>query len=65
MESHQQLPEKHHLPFPLLADEDAAVSKLYGVYKQKNVYGKKYDGHRAHDVRDRQDRADRDRSIRR
>jgi peroxiredoxin Q/BCP len=44
MASHQQFREKHRLPFPLLADEDAAVSKLYGVYKQRNLYGKKYMG---------------------
>ena len=44
MESHQAFRDKHHLPFPLLVDEDAAVSKLYGVYKQKNLYGKKYMG---------------------
>ena len=44
MESHQQFQGKHHLPFPLLSDEDAAVSKMYGVYKQRNLYGKKYMG---------------------
>ena len=44
MESHQHFRDKHKLPFPLLMDEDAAVSKLYGVYKQKNLYGKKYMG---------------------
>ena len=44
MESHQAFRDKHHLPFPLLVDEDATVSKLYGVYKQKNLYGKKYMG---------------------
>ena len=32
------------LPFPLLSDEDAAVSKAYGVYKEKSMYGKKYWG---------------------
>lgn len=41
MDSHLKFKEKHRLPFTLLSDEDAAVSKLYGVYKQKNVYGKK------------------------
>ena len=41
MEAHLKFKEKHRLPFTLLSDEDAAVSKLYGVYKQKNVYGKK------------------------
>ncbi len=44
MESHQHFREKQKLTFPLLADEDAAVSKTYGVYKQKNLYGKKYMG---------------------
>lgn len=41
METHLKFKEKHKLPFPLLSDEDATVSKMYGVYKQKNVYGKK------------------------
>jgi peroxiredoxin Q/BCP len=44
MESHQHFREKHKLPFPLLVDEDASVSKMFGVYKQKNLYGKKYMG---------------------
>ncbi len=44
LESHQHFRDKQKLPFPLLSDEDAAVSKLYGVYKQKNLYGKKYLG---------------------
>ena len=44
LESHAKFREKHKLPFPLLADVDAAVSKMYGVYKQKNLYGKKYMG---------------------
>jgi len=44
MESHLAFRDHHKLPFPLLSDEDATVSKLYGVYKQKNLYGKKYMG---------------------
>jgi len=44
MDSHLKFRDKHHLPFPLLSDEDAAVAKLYGVYKMKNLYGKKYMG---------------------
>jgi peroxiredoxin Q/BCP len=44
LESHRHFQEKQKLPFPLLSDEDAAVSKLYGVYKQKNLYGKKHLG---------------------
>lgn len=43
-ESHQKFIKKFGLPFPLLSDEDARVSKAYGVYKQKNMYGKKYWG---------------------
>jgi peroxiredoxin Q/BCP len=43
-ESHQKFIKKYGLPFPLLSDEDAAVSKAYGVYKEKNMYGKKYWG---------------------
>ncbi len=41
IESHLKFQEKHKLPYPLLADEEASVSKSYGVYKQKNLYGKK------------------------
>jgi thioredoxin-dependent peroxiredoxin len=44
LESHQHFKEKQKLPFTLLSDEDAAVSKLFGVYKQKNLYGKKHLG---------------------
>ena len=44
IDSHLKFRDKHKLPFPLLSDEDASVSKMYGVYKQKNLYGKKYLG---------------------
>ncbi len=44
LESHQHFRDKQKLPFPLLSDPDATVSKMYGVYKQKNLYGKKYLG---------------------
>ncbi|CAB3393867.1 peroxiredoxin with versatile activity [Kyrpidia spormannii] len=39
--SHKKFAEKYQLPFPLLSDEDAAVSTAYGVYKEKTRYGKK------------------------
>lgn len=39
--SHQQFADKYKLPFPLLADTDNMVSRAYGVYKEKNLYGKK------------------------
>ena len=42
--SHQKFIDKYRLPFSLLSDEDAAVSKAYGTYKLKNMYGKKYWG---------------------
>lgn len=42
--SHQKFAEKYGLPFPLLADTDTTVSQLYGVWKEKNLYGKKYLG---------------------
>jgi len=43
-ESHQKFIKKYGLPFPLLSDEDASISKSYGVYKEKNMYGRKYWG---------------------
>jgi thioredoxin-dependent peroxiredoxin len=44
LSSHQKFAEKYGLPFPLLADTDTTVSQLYGVWKEKNMYGKKYLG---------------------
>ena len=44
VDSHVKFREKFKLPFELLADEDAAVSKAFGVYKKKNLYGKSYMG---------------------
>ena len=35
---------KYELPFTLLADSDHAVAELYGVWKEKMNYGKKYMG---------------------
>ena len=43
-ESHQKFKRKFKLPFPLLVDSRAAVSKAYGVYKEKNMYGRKFWG---------------------
>ncbi len=36
--------EKLGLPFPLLSDEGALVQKAWGVWKEKNMYGKKVMG---------------------
>ncbi len=35
---------KYGLSFPLLADEDHAVSEAYGVWVQKSMYGRQYMG---------------------
>ncbi len=43
-ESHQKFTKKFGLPFALLSDEDATISKAYGVYKEKNMYGRKHWG---------------------
>jgi peroxiredoxin Q/BCP len=42
--SHQKFKQKFALPFTLLSDEGAAVSKAYGVYKKKSMYGRSYWG---------------------
>lgn len=36
--------KKYDLPFALLADEDKAAAQAYGVWKEKNLYGKKVMG---------------------
>ena len=42
--SHQKFKSKHNLPFPLVADIDHKVVNDYGVWGEKNMYGKKYMG---------------------
>jgi thioredoxin-dependent peroxiredoxin len=39
--SHVKFREKYGLPFTLLADPDHEVAELYGVWVEKNAYGKK------------------------
>jgi thioredoxin-dependent peroxiredoxin len=39
--SHEKFTDKFDLPFPLLSDEDHAVAEKYGVWVEKNMYGKK------------------------
>jgi peroxiredoxin Q/BCP len=41
---HEKFKEKYHLPFPLLADEDFAVAKMYGAYGEKSFMGRKMEG---------------------
>lgn len=42
--SHRKFRDKFALPFPLLADEDHAVAQAYGVWGEKSMYGRKYQG---------------------
>ncbi|AIM38805.1 thioredoxin-dependent thiol peroxidase [Sphingobacterium sp. SG20118] len=42
--SHQKFISKHELPFQLLVDEDQKIVNDYGVWVEKNMYGKKYMG---------------------
>ena len=42
--SHEKFRDKFSLPFPLLADEDHAVAEAYGVWGEKSMYGRKYQG---------------------
>jgi peroxiredoxin Q/BCP len=39
--SHASFKAKHGLPFTLLADPDHKVAERYGVWVEKNTYGKK------------------------
>jgi peroxiredoxin Q/BCP len=39
--SHVKFKEKYSLPFTLLADPDHHVAEDYGVWKERNLYGKK------------------------
>jgi peroxiredoxin Q/BCP len=42
--SHTKFAEKYGLSFPLLSDEKKEAITLYGVWKEKSMYGKKYFG---------------------
>jgi len=42
--SHQKFIAKHNLPFTLLADTEQKIVEAYGVWGEKNMYGKKYMG---------------------
>ncbi len=44
VESHEKFKAKYDLPFTLLADTEHAVAELYGVWKEKSMYGRKYMG---------------------
>ena len=41
MAKHDKFTAKHDLTVPLLSDEDGSVTEAYGVWVEKNMYGKK------------------------
>jgi len=42
--SHKKFEEKYELPFTLIEDPDKKIIEKYGVWGEKNMYGKKYMG---------------------
>jgi len=42
--SHVKFRDKYQLPFPLLVDEDNTISKAYGVWGDKSMYGRVFKG---------------------
>ncbi len=42
--SHQKFVTKYELPFTLISDTDKKIVEAYGVWVEKNMYGKKYMG---------------------
>ena len=44
VESHCKFIDKYDLNFQLLADKDHKIAEKYGIWVEKNMYGKKYWG---------------------
>lgn len=44
VKSHKNFSEKYSLPFPLIADTEKEILKLYGAYGEKKMYGKTVTG---------------------
>lgn len=42
--SHKKFESKYELPFTLIADADKKIVEAYGVWVEKNTYGKSYMG---------------------
>lgn len=42
--SHKNFADKYNLPFPLIADPDKKIIKDYGVWGEKKMYGRTYEG---------------------
>ncbi|MEO8568517.1 MAG: thioredoxin-dependent thiol peroxidase [Ginsengibacter sp.] len=41
---HKKFEEKYNLPYTLIADPDKKIIEKYGVWGEKNLYGRKYMG---------------------
>jgi thioredoxin-dependent peroxiredoxin len=44
IESHKKFEARHELPFTLIADPEKKIIELYGVWGEKQFYGRKYMG---------------------
>ncbi len=44
VKSHKKFEEKYDLPFPILADTEKKVLKMYDALGEKSMFGKKYIG---------------------
>ena len=44
VKSHQRFKAKHDLPFILLSDTEGKVLELYGVWKERSMYGRTFMG---------------------
>lgn len=42
--SHQKFSSKYQLPFTLISDSEKSIVNAYGVWVEKNMYGKKHMG---------------------
>lgn len=44
VKSHDKFKKDHELNFPLVSDEDKKIVSDYGVWVEKSMYGRKYEG---------------------
>ena len=42
--SHEKFKARYGFPFELLSDEDKKACSIFGVWKEKSMYGRKYMG---------------------
>ena len=56
--SHKKFETKFTLPFPLVADPEHKIIDKYGVWGEKQLYGRKYHRASPHDLSDRREGGD-------